>query len=158
MAIVVFDPAAFIAEYPEFTSVSTGRLTAMFILAEQAILDNTDNSPVMDVDFRTQLFYMLVAHLLTIFGANPTVPTNPPPGRISQATEGTVTASFEYVMPAGSAIAPWFLQTKYGAMYWTFTAPFRSLKYAFNGGSGIGFAIAYGSRPVVGFVPEGFVP
>ena len=153
MAIVVFDPAAFIAEYPEFTSVSTGRLTAMFTLAEQAILDNTDNSPVMDPDFRTQLFYMLVAHLLTLLGGAPTAPTNTPPGRISTATEGTVTAGFEYVLPVGSAIAPWFVQTKYGAMYWTMTAPFRSLKYAVNGASGIGFAMAYGAQPFN--APEG---
>jgi hypothetical protein len=156
MAVVTFVPADFKTEYPEFASVSDARATAMFTLASQSLLDNTDNSPVMDVDFRTQLFYMLVAHLLTILGAAPTTPTNTPPGRLSQATEGTVTASFEYILPAGSAMAPWFVQTKYGALYWTATAPFRSLKYAVNGGSGIGFAIAYGSHPVD--VPAGTVP
>ena len=156
MAVVTFDPTAFKAEYPEFAAVTDARATVMFTMAEQSMLDNTDNSPVMDVDFRTQLFYMLVAHLLTILGAAPTTPTNTPPGRISQATEGTITAAFEYVMPVGSAIAPWFLQTKYGAMYWTFTAPFRSMKYAVNGGSGIGFAIAYGSHPV--FIPPDTFP
>lgn len=155
MAVVTFDPAAFVAEYPEFTSVSTARTTAMFTLAEQAILDNTDNSPVMDIDFRTQLFYMLVAHLLTLLGGSPTVPTNTPPGRISTATEGTVTASFEYLLPPGSAMAAWFVQTKYGAMYWTMTAPFRSMKYAVNGGSGIGFAIAYGV-PSFSLPPDSF--
>lgn len=156
MAIVVFDPAAFIAAYPEFASVPTGRTTAMFTLAEQSILDNTDNSPVVDVDFRTQLFYMLVAHLLTLLGGAPTTPTNTPPGRISTATEGTVTAAFEYILPPGSALAPWFIQTKYGAMYWTLTVPFRSMLYAYNGGSGIGFAIAYGAVPFN--VPEGSFP
>lgn len=156
MAVVVFDPTAFKAEYPEFATVSDARTTAMFTLAEQSILDNTDNSPVMDVNFRTQLFYMLVAHLLTLLGGAPTTPTNTPPGRLSQATEGTVTASFEYLLPPGSAMAPWFVQTKYGAMYWTMTAPFRSLKYAVNGGSGIGFAIAYGSSPV--FIPPDTFP
>lgn len=156
MAVVVFDPVAFAAEYPEFAAVSTARTTAMFTLAEQSILDNTDNSPVMDVNFRTQLFYMLVAHLLTLLGGAPTTPTNTPPGRLSTATEGTVTASFEYILPPGSAMAPWFIQTKYGAMYWTMTAPFRSMQYMVNGGSGIGFAIAYGSTPVN--VPEGTFP
>lgn len=155
MAVVVFDPTAFKAEFPEFTAVTDARTVAMFTLAEQSMLDNTDNSPVMDVNFRTQLFYLLVAHLLTLLGGAPTAPTNTPPGRLSQATEGTVTASFEYLMPAGSAIAPWFLQTKYGAMYWTFTAPFRSMKYAFNGGSGIGFAIAYGV-PRINIPPDSF--
>lgn len=156
MAIVTFDPLAFVAEYPEFAAVPNARMTAMFTLAEQSMLDNTDNSPVMDVNFRTQLFFMLVAHLLTIFRFNPKIPTNTPPGRISQATEGTVTAAFEYQMPQGSAMAAWFLQTKYGAMYWTFTAPFRSMQYMVNGGSGIGFAIAYGSAPI--FIPADTFP
>lgn len=148
MAVVTFDPTAFKAEYPEFSAVSDARATAMFTLASQSLLDNTDNSPVMDANFRLQLFYMLVAHLLTILGGAPTMPTNTPPGRISTATEGTVTAAFEYILPAGSAMVPWFVQTKYGAMYWTMTAPFRSMQYMVNGASGIGFAIAYGSTPV----------
>jgi hypothetical protein len=145
MAVVVFDPAAFVATYPEFTGVDPARLTSMFTVAEQSILDNTDNSPVMDINVRTQLFYLLVGHLLLIFGIAPTSPDNTPPGRLSSATEGTITTAFEYIMPAGSGLAPWFLQTKYGAMYWMMTAPYRSALYIANGSSGIGAAIAYGS-------------
>ena len=147
MAVVTFDPVAFAVAYPEFAAINQARTTAMFTLAEQAILDNTDNSPVMDTNFRLQLFYMLVAHLLTLLGGAPTTPTNTPPGRINTATEGTITAGFEYILPAGSAMAPWFVQTKYGAMYWTMTAPFRSALYVQNGASGIGTAIAYGVPP-----------
>lgn len=147
MSVVTFDPAAFAAAYPEFASVSTARTTSMFNLAAATILDNTNNSPVMDLTYRTQLFYLLVGHLLLTFGSAPTTPDNTPPGRISSATQGTITTQFEYIIPQGSMLAPWFLQTKYGAMYWTATAPFRSAIYVANGASGIGRAIAYGSVP-----------
>lgn len=147
MAIVVFDPAAFIVEFPEFAAVSTARLQMFFGLAESTLLDNTDNSPVSSLDLRTQLFNLLVGHLLLVFGSAPTTPDNTPPGRISSATQGTITTQFEYILPQGSAMAPWFVQTKYGAMYWMATAPYRSARYVGNGESGIGRAIAYGSVP-----------
>jgi len=145
MAIVTFDPTAFRAEYPEFASVSDARADNMFLIASQALLDNVDNNPQMDPTFRTQLFYMLVAHLLLIFGDSdaPTA-NNAPPGRLNSATEGTVSSQFEYILPQGSAMAAWFVQTKYGAMYWTATARFRSARY-FGLSSGVGFSKAYGA-------------
>lgn len=156
MAQVIFVPADFKLAYPEFTSVADVRCTSMFSIAEQSLLDNTDNSPVMDVDYRTQLFYMLVAHLLLIFGQTaPATANNAPPGRLSSATEGTVSSSFEYQMPQGSAMAAWYIQTKYGAMFWTATARFRSARYYASGNSGIGGAVAYGSTPFN--VPAGVV-
>lgn len=148
MSVVTFTPAAFIAAYPEFTSVDPARATLMFTLAEQSILDNTDNSLVTDVNQRLQLFYMLVAHLLLLLGtATPSSPNGAPPGRIASATEGTVTSSFDYAIPAGSAMAPWFNQTKYGALYWMATARFRGARYFASGHSGVGHARAYNGQP-----------
>lgn len=147
MSIVVFVPADFKAAYPEFASVADARTTLLFNMAASTLLDNTDNSPVMDIGLRTQLFYLLVAHLLLLLGSAPTQPDNTPPGRLSSATEGTITTSFEYLLPPGSAMAPWYIQTKYGAMYWTMTAQFRGARIIANGDSGIGRAIAYGSTP-----------
>jgi hypothetical protein len=146
MAVITFVPASFIAQYPEFTSVDPNRATAMFTIAEQSILDNSDGSPVMDVNYRTQLFYMIVAHLLTLFGApTPTAPDSTPPGRIASATQGRISTSFDYQIPAGSGMAAWFNQTKYGALYWMSTARFRSARYMPSGASGIGEAVAYGA-------------
>ena len=149
MAVVTFDPTAFRTAYPEFTGVSDARATDMFTIASFSILDNTDGSPVMDANYRTQLFFMLVAHMLLILGTSDT-PTlnNAPPGRISSATQGTVTSQFEYILPPGSSMSAWFNQTKYGALYWMATAQFRSARIYANGGSGIGFAKAYGVAPV----------
>jgi hypothetical protein len=149
MAVVVFDPTAFLAEYPEFNTapnvVSDARANSMFLIASTTLLDNTDNGPVMDLTQRTQLFYLLVAHLLLLYGTSDTpMLNNAPPGRISSATEGTVSSQFEYQVPQGSAMMAWFLQTKYGALYWTATAAFRSSRY-FGVSSGVGYAKAYGA-------------
>lgn len=155
MAIVVFDPTAFKAIYPEFTTYPDARCVAMFGLAAGSLLDNTDNSPVMSLDVRTNLFYLLVAHLLSLFGAGGVKPgSGAPPGRLSTATQGSVTAGFEYTLPAGSALAPWYLQTGYGALYWTAIAPYRSARYIANGDSGIGFSRNY-DRPYWPRVPGG---
>lgn len=148
MTVIVFVPADFKAEYPEFAAVADARCTVMFTIASQSLLDNTSGSPVMDANYRTQLFYMLVAHLLLIFGdGTATTPNNAPPGRLSSATEGSVSTSFEYNIPQGSMLAAWFLQTKYGALYWTATAPFRSFKYFAAGNSGVGYAKAFLATP-----------
>lgn len=148
MTVIVFVPADFKAAYPEFASVSDARCNVLFMIAEQSLLDNTDGSPVMAAEYRTQLFYMLVAHMLLIFGTSDTPQANnTPPGRLSSATEGTVSTQFEYILPAGSAMSAWFNQTKYGAMYWMATAQFRSARYIAAGSSGIGFAKAYGAIP-----------
>jgi hypothetical protein len=158
MAIVVFDPVAFVAFYPEFTGTTNLRMQSMFDIAQYTFLDNTDNSPVMDLNFRTQLFYMAVAHLLLLYGTAPVARPdgtidNTPPGRITSATEGTVTTSFQLEVTNQNGSAPWWNQTKYGAMYWMATVRFRSFRYVANGGSGIGFARAYGSPPY--YVPGG---
>lgn len=155
MSVVVFDPTAFRTAYPEFVGVSDARATDMFTICAASFLDNTNNSPVMDLDYRTNLFYMLIAHMLLLLGTSDT-PTlnNAPPGRLSSATEGTVSSQFEYLIAPGSSMAAWFTQTKYGAMYWMATARFRSARYFANGQSGIGFATAYG-QPVIQNSPGG---
>lgn len=153
MAIVCFDPKEFKLAYPDFSDVSDARLMGLFYLAESTLLDNTDNSPVMNTQLRSMLFELLVAHLLLLFGISDTQgagqqPNNRPPGRIASATQGTITTAFDYDIPKGSAMAAWYQQTKYGAMYWMATAPYRSARYIASGSSGIGRAKAYGVPPV----------
>ena len=153
MAVATFDPAAFKTAWPEFAGVADARCTSMFNIAATTILDNTDNSPVMDATARLNLFYLLVGHLLVLYGAAPIVRAdgtlnNTPPGRISSATQGSVSTSFELQMPQGSAVAAWYNQTQYGSMYWTATAQWRRFTYLPSGGSGIGTARAYGIPPV----------
>lgn len=155
MGIVVFVPADFKAAYPEFVTVPDPRCMVMFNMAAQAILDNTDGSPVMALDYRTQLFWLLVAHMLTLFAVGADG-SERPVGRLDSATEGSVSTGFAFDLPPGSAMAPWFNQTKYGALYWMMTAQFRSMKYFVSGNSGIGDARKFNAPPFN--VPGGVIP
>lgn len=131
MPAVIFDPVAFKARYPEFNAVSNATLTAFFSNDAVLYLSNTD-CPVADPVRRLALFNMLVAHIATLAGVlNPPSAQgaiNTPVGRTSNATEGTVSAQFEYHAP-GSANEAWANQTSYGAAWWVATLPYRSARY-----------------------------
>lgn len=126
MAVVAFDIEAFRARYPEFSTVSDPTLTAYFSEAG-LYLSNTDSSPVTDTAIRSTLLNMLTAHISALnSGVNGQAPSGIV-GRISQASEGSVSASADMGPPSGSAA--WFLQTKYGAAYWQASAAFRTFRY-----------------------------
>lgn len=129
MTIVSFDYAAFVTRYPEFSTLDAGLAAAYF--AEAGIyLDNTDCSPVQDVTVRALLLNMLVAHIATINapvaagGSGSSLV-----GRISSASEGTVSVATEYSSDTSNVTA-WLNQTKYGAAYVAATARFRRFFYA----------------------------
>jgi hypothetical protein len=126
MGSVAFDPTAFKARYPEFVTVSNDTLTAYFTEAT-LYLDNTDASPITNLVFRELLLNMIVAHLAQIYsGSNGQAPSQLV-GRISQASEGSVSVTTDAMPVAGSAA--WFNQTKYGAQYWAATLPLRRFRY-----------------------------
>jgi hypothetical protein len=127
MAVVVFDPTAFKARYPEFSAVSNPLLSACF--GEAGLyLSNTDTSPVQDVMRRALLLNMLTAHIAFIGGALSADGQPRPVGRVSQAGEGSVSASFEGVPPTPGTGA-WFQQTQYGAAFWQATSSLRGMRY-----------------------------
>lgn len=127
MPAVVFDPAAFKIRYPEFAAVSDLRLTAFFNEAT-LYLSNADTSPVQNLTRRSMLLNMLVAHIATLAGA--LTPNNEPKpvGRISSATEGSVSVSLDY-MTLTPGTGPWFNQTQYGASFWQATTSLRGFRY-----------------------------
>lgn len=127
MAVVIFDPAAFKLRYPEFTNVSDVLLTECFLEAG-LYLSNKDNSPVQDVTRRGMLLYMLTAHIAFIGGALGTDGQARPVGRLSQASEGSVSASFDSV-PATPGSGAWFAQSQYGASFWQATSSLRGFRY-----------------------------
>jgi len=125
MTAVVFDPAAFKARYPEFAAVGDPLLSACF--GEAGLyLSNTDNSPVQNLTRRAVLLNMLTAHIATLGGALSSDGQPRPVGRVSSATEGSVSASMEYLAPGSSA---WFAQTQYGAAFWQATTSLRGFRY-----------------------------
>lgn len=126
MAIALFDYAIWAARFPALaTNVAEPLATSYF--AEAGIyLNNTDTSPVVAVAVRLILLNLLVAHIAALNGATAASAAGLV-GRISSVTEGSVTISTDYAVPAGSAA--WYAQTQYGARYWAMTAPYRTMNY-----------------------------
>lgn len=126
MAAVTFNPAAFKARYAEFAAVADATLTAFFSEATM-YLSNTD-SPVADMGRRLVMFNMLTAHIAALAGVLSADGQPRPVGRISQASEGSVSASFDNE-PATPGSPAWYQQTQYGAAFWRATSGLRSFGY-----------------------------
>lgn len=132
MGTVTFDWQAFSALYPEFSAVGQISAAAMFGKATTLYLDNTDDSPVTDLNEREQLLFLLVAHLCSLRGLGSGKDGQAGlVGRITSASQGSVSVSVDN---SGSNDASWwYLQTPYGADYWQATAPYRSMEYVPGG-------------------------
>ena len=126
MPAVTFDAALFKDRYPEFAAVSDVTLNAYFVEAG-LYLSNTDK-PVVNEQRRLILFNMLVAHIAFINGQLSANKEPRPVGRVSQAAEGSVSASFDYV-PATPGSGAWFNQSQYGAAFWQATTGLRTMRY-----------------------------
>ena len=127
MPAVVFDPAAFKARYPEFAAVADPTLAACFDEAG-LYLSHSDNSPVQNLTRRATLLNMLTAHVAYIGGLLSADGMPRPVGRVSQASEGSVSAAFEGVPPTPGSGA-WFQQSQYGAAFWQAASSLRSMRY-----------------------------
>jgi hypothetical protein len=134
VAVAIFDKAAFLALYPEFTAYDAANPNSLAAKFAQAglYLDNTDCSPVQDINHRTQLLYMVTAHLLAGGGAFSANGQPGPAGRISSATEGTVSVSLQSFVSETAGTAGWWNSTGYGAQFWAATANLRSARYIPN--------------------------
>lgn len=127
MPAVVFDPAAFKVRYPEFAAVADPTLAACFDEAG-LYLSNSDNSPVQNLTRRATLLNMLTAHVAYIGGLLSADGMPRPVGRVSQASEGSVSAAFEGVPPTPGSGA-WFQGSQYGAAFWQATSSLRGMRY-----------------------------
>jgi hypothetical protein len=124
--VVIFDPAKWLLAYPEFTCISADQANAYFDRAT-LILNNTACSPVCDLNQRSALLNLLTAHIAKLnFGSNGQ-PASGVVGRISQASEGSVSMSAD--MGPVTTNSAWYLQTAYGAEYWQATAGYRTAVY-----------------------------
>lgn len=127
MAIAVFDYAAWSARYPEFGG-AVGQDLAASLFAEAGLLylDNSDASPVQDVNRRLLLLNMLVAHLAALSGIGSSRDSGAV-GRISSASEGSVSVTFDSGLMPGTAA--WYQQTSYGLSFWQATKSARMGQY-----------------------------
>lgn len=125
--VVVFDPTAFKTLYPQFAAVADPSLTSYFDLAVM-IVNNTCRSPVSDATKRERLLNLLVAHIATLFMPAASGGSGGVVGRVSSATEGSVSIDAEYAANVSQSMA-WFIQTPWGALFWQLTSPYRSFRY-----------------------------
>lgn len=130
--IVQFDAPEFVAAWPEFTGLTNGSMANAFSLAT-LILNNSCRSIVGDANKRLALLYMLTAHIaFLVYGTNDGAGNIVPPpgvvGRIASATEGSVSVQAEYSSQVSQSEA-FFIQTKYGALYWQSTSQIRTMHY-----------------------------
>lgn len=123
--MVTFDPAVFKAAFPMFATVADAALIMNFSLS-QLFLNNSCRSIVCDANTRETLLNLLVAHITALFqGVNGAAPAGIV-GRVSDATEGSVSVTAAFPENPGAA---WFDQTQWGAMFWAATLPWRTFRY-----------------------------
>jgi hypothetical protein len=126
--IVIFNYSAWSQIFPELALYTTQAQAQNYFYEATLLLDNTSSSPIQDAGQRTALLGLLTAHICQLRQPLGGQPSSPLVGRISEATEGSVTVKAEMNVAPGSA--QWYDQTKYGSQYWQMTLPFRSARYA----------------------------
>lgn len=130
---VTFDYAAWVARYPEFANVSEPQALGYFDEAGLYCANDACN-PALAV--LPTLLNMLTAHIAWLnaprdASGNPAAsgqPASPLVGRISNASEGSVSVQTENQYDSGTP--QWYQQTRYGAAYWAATAQFRTARYS----------------------------
>lgn len=130
--VVQFDNTEFTSAWPEFTGIPLGKNQTAFNLAT-LLLNNSCGSIISDASQRLTLLYILTAHVgFIINGTNDGAGNVNPPyavvGRLASATEGSVTAAVEWSSEVSDSEA-FYLQSKYGALFWTATAFIRTMHY-----------------------------
>lgn len=127
--IVSFDATAFIAQYPQFSTISPVVLGFNFTGATN-LLNNSCYSAVKDAPTREYLLYLLVAHITQLLQGSSTQPATGIVGRISEAQQGSVRVRSEYAGTRNTTESEaYYSQTQFGAMFWKMTAQYRTMRY-----------------------------
>jgi hypothetical protein len=135
--IAAFNYSVWLAIYPEFTAtVNPAQAQEYFNLAT-TIHRNDGGGPVRSVDQQLSLLNMVTAHIAALFAPpSPGQQASNLVGRINSASQGSVSVQAAYSNNVSEQMA-WFIQTKYGALYWTATASFRTMRYVPNRNRGV---------------------
>ena len=125
--VVAFDFDAWKARYPEVAGVGGPAAAAYF--AEATLYHANDGSgPVSDAGQQQLLLGMVTAHVAEMYRVEDGELKNPLVGRISDASQGSVSVTAEYAATMVASAAFW-AQTRYGASYWQATAQYRTMRY-----------------------------
>lgn len=129
--IATFNYETWITRYPEFKDV-TAELAKVYFDEATLYHRNDGTGSVDTVETQLTLLNMLTAHIAAqyVLPDGSPAPSNSPVGRVSSASEGSVSASMENNYKAGSP--QWFQTTKYGSAYWNVMKAYRTVRYRAN--------------------------
>lgn len=122
--VVTFNFTDWVAQYPEFGYVTAPQAQGFFNRST-LLVDNTPTSPITDLFQRTVLLNMATAHVAALFSAQNGQASRGLVGRISNATQGSVSVQAAYTEPTSDLAAYWN-QTAYGAQYYAATLKYRT--------------------------------
>lgn len=133
MASASFDYSKWSALFPYLANGGvTNAVASVFFDVAELLFNNTNCSPIDDLEKRATFLYFVVAHLARLNGypiaPGGTAQPNELVGRIGSATEGTVSVSLASEYMSTSASEAWWRQTQEGATFWTLTAQFRAFR------------------------------
>lgn len=124
--IVQFDLVQWRLLFPQFSNVTDMQLEGPIWAMAQAYCRNDGGGPVCNVLVQTQLLNLMVAHIAQLLYGSTAQPKTGIVGRVSNATEGSVSVGVEFPMSPDNA---WYAQTEYGAMWWQLALPYRLMRY-----------------------------
>lgn len=135
-AVATFDYQAWVAEFPEFANVSLPTATSYFNRATM-FLPNDGGSPLRTTDQQRAMLNLLTSHIAWLSAprdASGNIAASGTPesgivGRITSASEGSVSVGVGEYGSGESPSAAWYLTTRYGAEYWQAMAPFRQARF-----------------------------
>ena len=126
-AVATFNYELWTSIYPELSNVTLAQAQNYWNLATLR-WRNDGGGPVCDVDQQAAILGMLTSHIAFLaVGSNngPSAGSQGMAGRISSATQGSVSISTE--LPAG--IDSYLAQSRYGVDYWNTTRAYRTFRY-----------------------------
>lgn len=144
---VVFDYAYLQQRFPDLSRWVSPEMGQFYFDLATLYLDNTDGgepiyvpgfgpvgcravvNQVRDIPTRQMLLGLLTAHIATLQAPLNGQASSTVVGRISGATEGSVSVSIDLPETGSSAIGAWLGLTKYGQMFWAATAAYRTARY-----------------------------
>ncbi|WP_457152647.1 DUF4054 domain-containing protein [Mesorhizobium sp. P5_C1] len=123
---VDFSYSNFVAIYPQFATLSQTQVLQGALPIAELYCRNDGGGPVSTAQTQTTLLNLMVAHICQLmFGVNGQ-PAAGIVGRISDATEGSVSVSADFPVTPSNA---WFMQTPFGAAFWAATSAYRTMRY-----------------------------
>jgi hypothetical protein len=128
---IAFNPAVFTGRYPEFLAAYNANpsLFASFFAEAGLYVNNTSLSVVQDLGKLELFLNMVTAHIAFLAGTLSADGQARPVGRVSGASQGSVSAQFDYpATQPGSG--EWFAQSQYGIAFWQATSCYRGMQYS----------------------------